>query len=248
MLPESMIERYRKHRKKKAIEVSLKSTAEKHELLSGMQPGDAFSRIYQDRMWGGEGRQFYSGLGSHSPMIVDPYVLAMRGFVNKYFSSAPDAVDLGCGDFNVGRQIRSLFHSYVGCDAVPSLIERNKAEFSGLGAEFVCLDMTVDEFPVGDVAMIRQVLQHLSNAQITRVLPKLYAYSWVVVTEHLPSEEFLPNVDKPIGPDVRAMSKEPSGIVLTQPPFSLAVKDEVILCEVSDADFGGVIRTSAYKL
>jgi len=90
-----------------------------------------------------------------------------------------------------------------------------------LDVDFRVLDITNDALPKADVAIIRQVLQHLSNEQILQALPRiLSAYKYVILTEHLPAREgFEPNVDKPAGPDIRLGID--SGIVLRRPPFNI---------------------------
>jgi hypothetical protein len=93
--------------------------------------------------------------------------------------------------------------------------------------------------------MLRQVLQHLSNAQIATIVPKLYRYHWLIVSEHLPSSgRFTANRDKPIGPGIR--ERFGSGVVLTKPPFTLRTLEERTLCLVPETS--GVIRTVAYRL
>jgi hypothetical protein len=97
--------------------------------------------------------------------------------------------------------------------------------------------------------LVRQVLQHLSNDQILKVLPKLkQSYKWLVLTEHLPlSEKFVPNVDKPPGPDIRlSLVEGGSGVVVTSAPFDLGVLEERPLCSVESE--GGRIVTVAYRL
>ena len=72
---------------------------------------------------------------------------------------------------------------------------------------------------------IRQVLQHLSNAQISRIVPKLSIYRLLVLTEYLPSSgDFVPNLDRPTGVGTRLGTETDSGIVLTEPPFNLPTK------------------------
>ncbi|PAM94508.1 SAM-dependent methyltransferase, partial [Flavobacterium sp. IR1] len=34
----------------------------------------AMAQIYEKNLWGGERAEFYSGLGSHHPETVDPYI------------------------------------------------------------------------------------------------------------------------------------------------------------------------------
>jgi hypothetical protein len=52
---------------------------------------------------------------------------------------------------------------------VSALIERNIREFSDLAVEFRCVDITADMLPAADVALVRQGLQHLNNASISKV-------------------------------------------------------------------------------
>ena len=73
--------------------------------------------------------------------------------------------------------------------------------------EFRKVNLAEDELPVGDIAFGRQVLQHLSNREIVHFAEKLNLtkpYKYIVITEHLPfSSNFIPNVDKPSGPNNR---------------------------------------------
>jgi hypothetical protein len=67
--------------------------------------------------------------------------------------------------------MRHYCGKYTACDVVPALISRNQIEFSHLNVDFRCLDITHDDLPGADVAVLRQVLQHLSNAQILKIVP-----------------------------------------------------------------------------
>jgi hypothetical protein len=70
----------------------------------------------------------------------------------------------------------------------------------------------------------------------------------MVVTEELPRDPgFVPNRDKPIGPGIRIGRPEPeSGVILTAPPFDLAVRSARVLWE-AEGEFG-IIRTTLYEL
>lgn len=214
------------------------------ESFRGQSATEVFSAIYKDKKWGGKESDFYSGIGSHDPKIVAPYVQALTNFISGLHRK-PDMVDLGCGDFHVGSQIRDICEKYVACDIVHDLIQRNKKVFSGRNVDFRVLNIMDDPLPEGDVACIRQVLQHLDNHQIGRVVPKLSQYAYIVLTEHLPRiREFQPNRDKPIGPGIR--NAYDSGIVLTAPPFMLKPLSEKLLCSVKDDS--GIIATIAYQM
>ena len=209
---------------------------------STLSARDAFSHVYRRRIWG-SGPGFNSGPGSRDPQVVQPYVVAVRAWAREL--GPMDAVDLGCGDFTVGRQLRALFGRYVACDVVPDLIASLKAGPDAESVEFQCLDLTLDPLPAGDVVFIRQVLQHLPNAAIHALVPKLARYRWLVLTEHLPASlDFPPNRDKPIGPEIRLAAG--SGVDLCAEPFLLRAQESRVLCELPQ--FGGLIRTTVYRL
>lgn len=211
---------------------------------------ETFKTVYEMQIWGKSddpSELFCSGEGSHNPEVVSVYCNAVINLLNS-FDRKLDIVDLGCGDFNIGSRIRPSCNNYIACDVVEQLIERNKQKFNDIGVDFRVLDITNDKLPFGDIVFIRQVLQHLSNKQIFKVVQKLQGkYEYLVLTEHLPiAEHFTPNLDKPAGPNIRlGLSENGSGIVLTKRPFNLKVKDEKILCEVSSD--GGIIRTILYR-
>lgn len=211
-----------------------------------------FTRIYTEGTWGradDDTSAFYSGSGSRGDNVIDSYVRAAAKVLADLAAEKhrkPDAVDLGCGDFHVGAQLRPYCGSYTACDIVEPLIADHKKNFRHLDVDFRVLDLTADRLPGGDIVFIRQVLQHLSNRQISAALPQLISnYKYIVVTEHLPStESFRPNLDKPTGPEIRHPLN--SGVVLTKPPFNLKVAQETRLCEVTEAY--GILRTCLYKL
>jgi len=202
-------------------------------------------------MWGSRHEDadlYYSGGGSHFEEIVAPYVDAVEQFVGSYGQNL-DAVDLGCGDFAVGKRIRHLFNSYNACDVTESVITRNTDKYEGLDVHFSAVDLTADELPRGDVAFVRQVLQHLSNNHIKAIIPKLYDYKYVLITEVLPKNlGFTPNVDIPTGFLTRLATrqKDSSGVVVTEAPFDFKVKESKTLCEISID--GGVVKTILYIL
>ena len=210
---------------------------------------EIFSNVYQNKLWGVASQEnespFYSGPGSSDPQIVDPYVETVKRFFDS-FPAKKKAVDLGCGDFRVGSRIIDSFDSYTACDVVPELVHFNQQYWRHLPVEFLVLDLVKDEIPTGDVLILRQVLQHLSNDDIskfTQSIPR--GISYLLLTEHLPSKnDFLANRDKVSGTDIRLGID--SGVVLTQPPFNMKFKSETTLLSVPQ--FGGSIVTTLYVL
>ncbi len=135
----------------------------------------AMEQVYEINLWGGDKADFYSGEGSHRPEIVNPYIAAVTAFLTS-FEPPLTVCDLGCGDFNVGKELVPHTKKYVAVDIVPSLIARNKETFKAPNLEFQCLDIATADLPSADCAILRQVLQHLSNAEIQSIVNKLAAY------------------------------------------------------------------------
>lgn len=219
-------------RRKRMISASI---ARVDKELAGKSVSEVFSEIYRRHLWGKPtiDRQFSSGHGSTMDLHVAPYVAAVGKLV-KELNWKPSVVDLGCGDFNVGSRTRAHFGNYVACDVAIEVLEENRVRFAGLGVDFCQVDIVCDDLPEGDVCIIRQVLQHLSNSDISRVINKLAKFQIVIVTELLPKGDFIPNLDQPTGVSSRIARGIPSGVVLTEPPFSLPIKSRQVICVTHD--------------
>ena len=197
----------------------------------------AMQQIYEQKLWGGKDVDFYSGEGSHHLDIVEPYLKAVISFLkNKKLS----VCDLGCGDFNIGQHLIKYTKNYIAIDIVERLIERNQNHFKAYNLEFQCLNIAADKLPNADCVILRQVLQHLSNAEIASITKKLNAYKYIILTEHLPVGDFISNKDIISGQGIRL--KQQSGVNLFAAPFNLKVKNETILNEVT-VDKGRIVTT-----
>ncbi|SFN79291.1 Methyltransferase domain-containing protein [Salegentibacter flavus] len=203
------------------------------------------AQIYENNLWGGDESEYYSGLGSHHPETVNPYIAVVSDFLRD-FETPLVVCDLGCGDFNIGKELVKYSKKFIALDIVPDLIAHNKQAFKTDHLEFQVLDIAMDELPAGDCAILRQVLQHLSNAEIKSVVEKLYDFKYVVLTEHLPEGDFLPNKDIISGQGIRL--KKQSGVNLSASPFNFKVKEEKHLLSVPSPGFKGVLVTTLYKL
>lgn len=206
---------------------------------------DVMNQVYDMKLWGGKTFDFYSGAGSHNPEIINPYLDALVRFLES-FSTPLVVCDLGCGDFNIGSQFVKSAKRYIAIDIVESLIDRNKKLYKANNLEFQCLDISKDELPSGDCIILRQVLQHLSNEEIQRIVLKLYAYKYIVLTEHLPLGDFNSNKDIISGQGIRL--KQNSGVNLLESPFNLKIKEKKILGEHILENNKGRIVTMLYQM
>ena len=203
------------------------------------------TQIYEMHLWGGKDGDFYSGEGSHQIEIIKPYTEIVSGFLKSHKNKLT-VCDLGCGDFNIGKQLVPHTLKYIAIDIVPSLIERNTSIFKAENLEFHCLDISQDELPKADCIILRQVLQHLSNNEIKSIIEKLSKYKYIILTEHLPIGQFTANKDVISGQGIRI--KYNSGVDLLATPFNFKVKKEILLNEIKLETNKGIIKTVLYEL
>jgi SAM-dependent methyltransferase len=198
-----------------------------------MRSGTAYAR----NLWlGSSETTFYSGARSSLEFGI-PYAAWVNAFIAE--NNIRSVVDLGCGDFRVGQLIRTGHRvRYVGIDVVPALVEYNQSRFSTTNVTFECLDIIEDPLPDADLCLIRQVPQHLSNAEIAEVLSKCGKYPFVCVADEIPVRGGVrPNLDKPHGPDSRG--EDNFGVFVEFPRFNLPAQT---VLELSTA-MGTTLRT-----
>ena len=211
-----------------------KSTLHIQRTFSSLTLEETFDKIYADNHWGGKYGDFCSGPGSDDG-FTQKYCALVRAFITLHHLTR--VVDLGCGDFRVGRRICSPSVEYIGVDVVSSLIHHLTRTFGSPVIAFRHLNVVDQTPPAGDLCMIRQVFQHLSNDEITRVLRNVEQYPYVLITEHIPLFPAQANLDISHGPDIRLSRR--SGVFLEEPPFSLQVEKVLDV----PAGRGEVIRT-----
>jgi hypothetical protein len=241
VLPKNVVAAYGDYRRDKLAQRNRRMTTE-----------EIFTDIYSANRWGGRPGTFFSGFGSRDTAIVSPYVAAVTSELARIGAASMTAVDLGCGDYSVGRHLSPVCGRYIGVDIVKPLVAHNQTTFGRNNVSFQYANIVEDTLPEGDICFVRQVLQHLSNEQIAAVLPKLDKYGWCFVTEHHPTSGRLrqPNQDKPHGHDIRVT--QGSGVFLEEPPFNIPANRFKLLLEVSGTPTligsdPGVIRTYVLK-
>ena len=207
IIPESVLQK----RRQKIAEREQSRFAEK-------SVAETFNEIYEKNIWGGKDGEFFSGNGSNEEYSVI-YAETVKKFIAE--KKIGKVVDLGCGDFRVASQFVTNDLEYVGIDIVPAMIAHHNQMFGNEKVSFFCKNIIEDELPDGELCLIRQVLQHLSNAEIGKILQNVKKYKYLIVTEQFPNpkREIVPNLDIPHGPDVRLHFD--SAVFVDQPPFNL---------------------------
>lgn len=190
-----------------------------------MDRKQTFQYIYAKNKWGGVKSKFYSGPGSHERKYVEPYCKLLRKWIRE--NGITSVCDLGCGDFNVAAQWLHDGIVYDGVDIVQEMIDAHNAKYGTQKIRFHCLDIVEDALPDAQLCLIRQVLQHCSNDEISCILKKTEKYEFVLITEHITRKEFAAkyNIDKAHGSHTRVYRQ--SGLYFDEKPFSL--ETEVLL-------------------
>ncbi|WP_431210407.1 class I SAM-dependent methyltransferase [Puia sp. P3] len=196
---------------------------------SDMSHSKIFSEIYDNGLWshGKEanylpaGAKYYSGSGSYNRSSAE-YIRLVTDYIRAH--NITTITDIGCGDFNIGRQIceQNPSLSYNGIDVVPSLIQYNNDTFASEKIHFFCLDTLHQKIPRADLLLIRQVLQHLSNTDIITLTSNCFpGFPHILITEHQPKPQYLirENIEKASGPNTRVGSFTGSGVYLDKSPF-----------------------------
>ncbi len=126
-----------------------------------------FDQIYTQGVWLESADQVTrSGAGSElaaTTQVRDflPALLARIG--------ARSMLDIGCGDFTWMQHV-DLGADYIGIDVVASVISANEDTFGSMTRTFYCIDAVDDPLPRADAVLCREVLFHLSFADIERLV------------------------------------------------------------------------------
>ena len=171
----------------------------------------AFNIAYEKSVW--SNRETRSGPGSTRAYTRQlkrsiPLLLDLLG--------CQSILDAPCGDFNWMRGMSLGDRSYIGGDLVRPLIEDLRQRFPEV--DFRVLDITRDDLPDADLWLCRDVLFHMSLADVQRVLDSFMRSNikYLVTTHFLQCET---NEDTETGPAAYCLRN------LCRPPFNLPQPD-----------------------
>lgn len=139
----------------------------------------AFQAIYAQAAWGtNQSGAGSSGLGS-TLEFTKIYRVFLQDFLAKH--DIRSVVDAGCGDWEFSQAIDWTGIDYLGLDVVPSVIADNQRRFGSAKVRFAVANIVRDPLPAADLLVVKDVLQHLSHADIARFLAQLPRYRHVLI-------------------------------------------------------------------
>jgi SAM-dependent methyltransferase len=134
---------------------------------------EIFDDIYRSDAWSGG-----SGMGSREELTRD-YRTFLQYFLND--NHIKSVVDLGCGDWQFSRHMDWTGIDYTGLDVSTLALERAQA-FARPGIRFAQVNAVTDPLPAAEILIVKDVLQHWSNADIQAFLPQLRNYRGALIT------------------------------------------------------------------
>jgi hypothetical protein len=218
---------------------------------NNLQHSAIFTSIYSKNIWGGEKKSYYSGPGSHNEFINGYSETAAKFILDNKIEKI---VEIGCGDFNVSKillqnlDMANYNYSYVGYDVVEPLIMLNKTKHATSKIDFKCKNACNEKLAGGDLLIIRQVLQHLNNKSILKIVKKFISFKYILLTEHQPSNIYNcihPNIDKRTGASTRLQSC--SGVYIEQAPFNCKIESLIYSIPEQSYDYEANINTYLIK-
>lgn len=170
---------------------------------------EAFTKIYQSGKWNEKGFSL-SGAGIG---VNRGYVAFLQEFMRK--NGIRTVVDLGCGDWQFSQYIDWSGIQYAGYDVVEYVIERNQRLFAAPSVMFIHADAIETDLPEADLLICKDVLQHLPNGDVGKLIRQLSKFKHCLITN-----DVYPKTKSSHNPNIVRGSYRP--IDLTQPPFNVA--------------------------
>ena len=113
-----------------------------------------FSDIYETGAWGVDAeKKGHSGTGS-DPRNAKMYIAFLQKTLEDL--GIKSVVDLGCGDWRLGKEINWTGIRYLGIDVVDLIVSQNVKNFAATNISFLKADGTDFPLPAADLHRSRQ--------------------------------------------------------------------------------------------
>ena len=138
-----------------------------------------FDNIYLTKLWMNSAGGTESGPGSDIKYGL-PFVQYLSAYISEF--NIKSILDVGCGDLNLIKHVlQNIEVMYVGIDVSKVVIDRNIINYPMY--EFRCgtlssVDILPNEY---QLCIIKDVLQHISNDNISEILTYIYKFKHVII-------------------------------------------------------------------
>lgn len=148
---------------------------------------DKFENIYEKSVWG---KNWKGQGGSGKGDGTDPDSKMWVNYITEFITERDDIVkvaDLGCGDWKFSRFIpwKELGIQYSGYDIVQNVVENNNKEYANENVTFFHQDIITSSSIKGyDLVIIKDVLQHLSDEHVIKILDSVLINNKYVIIKN----------------------------------------------------------------
>ena len=130
-----------------------------------------FANIYNKGIWGKVNGVGVSGSGSNISPDNKWYMKELYNIIND--NNVSTICDIGCGDWNISKEINWDGLTYLGIDVYRNVIQTNQKLYSKDNISFVHDDILKRDIKGYDLIIIKDVLQHWEDIDITNMIEKL---------------------------------------------------------------------------
>ena len=130
---------------------------------------DIFTYIYESRIWGDNKNNNYSGSSGPGSGVEynKKYIEIVKKVIKDY--NINNIVDLGCGDFKIGRLLYDDINVlYYGYDIYKKIIDYHITQYPEPKYTFKHLDFYTNKESIieGDMCILKDVIQHWTTEEI----------------------------------------------------------------------------------
>ena len=126
---------------------------------------EAFKNIHKKNIWGGG-----SGTGSKLSHDNKWYLKILQDIIKD--KGIKNILDIGCGDWEIMKNLSYEGLVYDGIDIVKSVIDNNK-DYESHNIRFYHKNILNEDIENYDLIIIKDVLQHLEDYDIIKIMDKL---------------------------------------------------------------------------
>lgn len=181
----------------------------------GRQVHRSFDKMYRLKRWVGDSDSSGSGTGSTVAGNFQ-YVQTISRMISEL--DIQSVVEVGCGDFVVMNNVQFGVATYHGWDVSKIAINLARQLTNNPGTHFSVSGVN-QVYEGGDLLVLKDVLQHLSIQDGTRILSQLHKYKYAIITNDLNPGQ--PNVDRDLKTGLPLLPGGYRSLDVRQPPFDL---------------------------
>jgi len=138
---------------------------------------EIFSEIYRSGTWGGRGIP-RSGSGS-LPSAARPYVQFLEKFLK--INGVASVLDIGHGDWEMWESFQFESIKYIGLDIYDDITNQLSEKYGTENRQFIVRNAITNDLPKAQACISKDVLQHLPNADILKILGKMGDFEYVII-------------------------------------------------------------------